>query len=69
MAKKSSLGKTAMWGLMGLLFIGLGGFGAVNLSGNIRTIGTVGDKSIAVDTYARQVQQELNAISRKLVHR
>ncbi|MEH6739413.1 MAG: peptidyl-prolyl cis-trans isomerase [Sulfitobacter sp.] len=65
MAKKSNVGKTAMWGLMGLLFIGLGGFGAVNLSGNIRTIGTVGDKSIAVDTYARQIQQELNAISRQ----
>jgi len=65
MAKKSSVGKTAMWILMALLFLGLGGFGAVNLSGNIRTIGSVGDKPIAVDTYARQVQQELNAISRQ----
>ncbi|MCX7566169.1 SurA N-terminal domain-containing protein [Sulfitobacter sp. F26169L] len=65
MAKRSSIGKTAMWGLMGLLFLGLGGFGAVNLSGNIRTIGSVGDKTIPVDTYARQIQQELNAISRQ----
>lgn len=65
MAKKSNVGKTAMWGLMGLLFIGLGGFGAVNLSGNIRTIGSVGDKPIDVDTYARQMQQELNTISRQ----
>lgn len=65
MAKRSSVGKTAMWGLMGLLFVGLGGFGAINLSGNIRTIGSVGDKPIPVDTYARQVQQELNAISRQ----
>lgn len=65
MAQKSGIGKTAMWGLMGLLFLGLGGFGAVNLSGNIRTIGTVGDKPIDVDTYARQMQQELNAISRQ----
>ncbi len=65
MAKKSNVSKTAMWGLMGLLFIGLGGFGAVNLSGNIRTIGTVGDKSIPVDTYARQIQQELRAISQQ----
>ena len=66
MAKKSSIGKTAMWGLMGLLFIGLGGFGAINLSGNIRTIGSVGDKPIDVDSYARQMQQELNAISRQM---
>lgn len=65
MAQKSGIGKTAMWGLMGLLFLGLGGFGAVNLSGNIRTIGTVGDKSIDVDTYARRMQQELNAISQQ----
>ncbi|MEQ6203751.1 peptidyl-prolyl cis-trans isomerase [Sulfitobacter sp. HNIBRBA2951] len=65
MAQKSSIGKTAMWGLMGLLFLGLGGFGAVNLSGNIRTIGSVGDKPIAVDTYARQIQQELQATSRR----
>ncbi len=65
MAKKSGIGKTAMWIVVGLLFIGLGGFGAVNLSGNIRTIGSVGDKPIAVDTYARQVQQELRAISRQ----
>ena len=63
MAKKNSVGKTAMWGLMGLLFVGLGGFGAVNLSGNLRTIGSVGDKPISVDTYARQIQQELRAIS------
>jgi len=65
MAQKSGIGKTAMWILMGLLFLGLGGFGAVNLSGNIRTIGSVGDKSINVDTYARQIQQELQAVSRQ----
>ncbi len=65
MAQKSSAGKTAMWILMGLLFLGLGGFGAVNLSGNIRTIGSVGEKSIPVDTYARQLQQELRALSQQ----
>jgi len=65
MAKKSGIGKTAMWILMGLLFLGLGGFGAVNLSGNIRTLGTVGEKPVAVDTYYRQMQQELRAISQQ----
>jgi peptidyl-prolyl cis-trans isomerase D len=65
MAKKSGIGKTAMWILMGLLFVALGGFGAANMSGDIRTLGTVGDKTIAVDTYARQVQQELRAISQQ----
>lgn len=65
MAKGSSVGKTAMWILMGLLILGLGGFGAINLSGNIRTIGTVGSKSIPVDTYARQLQNEIRAVERQ----
>ncbi|WP_237267439.1 peptidyl-prolyl cis-trans isomerase [Sulfitobacter alexandrii] len=54
-----------MWILMGLLILGLGGFGAVNLSGNLRTIGTVGDKSIPVDAYARQLQNEIRAIEQQ----
>lgn len=62
MAKGSSLSKTAVWVLMGLLILGLGGFGAVNLSGNIRSIGSVGSKSIPVDQYARQLQNEIRAI-------
>jgi peptidyl-prolyl cis-trans isomerase D len=63
MAKKGfSFSKTAVWVLMGLLILGLGGFGAINLSGNLRSIGTVGDKSISVDQYARQLQQEIRAI-------
>lgn len=65
MAKGSSISKTAVWILMGLLILGLGGFGAVNLSGNLRTIGTVGDKPIPVDTYARQLQNEIRAIEQQ----
>ncbi|MGC1495256.1 MAG: peptidyl-prolyl cis-trans isomerase [Sulfitobacter sp.] len=62
MAKGSSISKTAVWILMGLLILGLGGFGAVNLSGNVRSIGTVGDKPIPIDQYARQLSQEIRAI-------
>ncbi|MEW9920689.1 peptidyl-prolyl cis-trans isomerase [Marimonas sp. MJW-29] len=65
MAKSGGIGKTAMWVLMGLLILGLGGFGAVNLSGNIRSIGTVGSKSIPVDSYARQLQNEIRAIEQQ----
>ncbi len=65
MAKRSSIGTTAMWVLMGLLILSLGGFGAANLSGNIRTIGSVGDKPIYVDTYARQLQNEIRAIEQQ----
>lgn len=65
MAKGFSISKTAVWILMGLLILGLGGFGAVNLSGNVRTIGTVGDKSIPVDQYARNLSEEIRAIERQ----
>ena len=65
MSKSSSLSKTAIWILMGLLILGLAGFGATNLSGNIRTIGTAGDKPISVDTYYRQLQQEMRAIEQQ----
>lgn len=62
MAKSSGISKYAMWILMGLLILALGGFGAANLSGNIRTIGSVGNKSIQVDQYYRQLNQEIRAV-------
>lgn len=65
MAKGMSISKTAMWIIMGLLIIGLAGFGATNMGGNIRTIGSVGSKSIPVDQYARQLQNEIRAIEQQ----
>ncbi|MCV3272383.1 peptidyl-prolyl cis-trans isomerase [Roseobacter sinensis] len=66
MAKgSSSISKTAVWVLLGLLIIALGGFGATNLTGNIRSIGTVGDMPVSVDNYARQLQQEIQAVQQQ----
>lgn len=62
MAAGNSISKTFVWIIMGLAMLGLGGFGASNLSGNIRTIGTVGDKHINVNEYARQLGQEIRAV-------
>ncbi|WP_425039311.1 peptidyl-prolyl cis-trans isomerase [Primorskyibacter sp. S187A] len=61
--KTGGIGKTFVWILMGLLFVGLAGFGATNLSGTVRTVGSVGDEVITVDDYARAVQQELRTLS------
>lgn len=61
-AKGNSVTKTAVWILMGMLILGLGGFGAVNFNGNVSSIGTVGDKEISVDQYARELQQQIRAI-------
>ncbi|MEC9104731.1 MAG: SurA N-terminal domain-containing protein, partial [Pseudomonadota bacterium] len=59
MASKS--GKTAVWILMGLLILGLGGFGATSFTGNVRSIGSVGDRDISVNEYGRALQNEMRA--------
>ncbi|KMK67245.1 peptidylprolyl isomerase [Puniceibacterium sp. IMCC21224] len=62
MARKSgSLSKTVVWIILALVIVGLGGFGAVNLSGSVRSIGSVGNLSISVDSYARALQNEIRA--------
>lgn len=58
-----NLSKTAVWVLMGLLILGLGGFGVTSLSGSLRTVGQVGDKYIDIDDYARSLSQEMRAVS------
>ncbi|WP_371223822.1 SurA N-terminal domain-containing protein [Roseovarius sp. 2305UL8-3] len=61
MAGKSTISKTAVWILMGLLILGLGGFGVTNLSGNVRSVGSVGETQIDVRDYARALRNEINA--------
>ncbi|WP_300066325.1 peptidyl-prolyl cis-trans isomerase [uncultured Ruegeria sp.] len=61
-AGTKSLSKTFVWILMGLLMLGLAGFGAVNLSGTVRTVAQVGNESVSVDTYVRELQREIRAI-------
>ncbi len=58
-----SISKGAMWLLMGLLIIGLGGFGITNLGGAVRNIGAVGTAQIDVNTYARALRNEISAAS------
>ena len=57
------ISKGAMWVLMGLLIIGLGGFGVTNLGGAVRSVGHVGTAEIDVNTYARALRDEMNALS------
>lgn len=53
--------KTFVWILLGMLVLGLGGFGALNLSGTVRTVATVGDAQIGVNDYTRELQREIRA--------
>ncbi|WP_417208724.1 peptidyl-prolyl cis-trans isomerase [Antarctobacter sp.] len=58
-AKKSGIGKYLVWGLLGLLLLGLGGFGATNFSGTVRSIGKVGEAEISTSDYFRALQAEM----------
>ncbi len=61
--KKRRGASVMVWVLMAMLVGGLGGFGVTNFGGGITSIGTVGDRDIAVNDYARALRQELNAFS------
>jgi peptidyl-prolyl cis-trans isomerase D len=58
-AKKGN--KVILWGIVGLLFFGMVGFGATGLSGTVRTLGSVGDKDIGLNDYARELNQQMRA--------
>lgn len=59
---RGGITKTLVWILLGLLIVGLAGFGATNLSGAARSIGSVGDQEISIDEYARALQEDIRAI-------
>ena len=50
-----------VWIIMILLFIGLLGFGTGGLGGNIRSIGSAGDKDISVASYQRTLTDQIRA--------
>ena len=62
---KTSVSKIFVWILLGFLFVGLIGFGTGNLSGNIKTIGKIGDTEITVNQYVRALQSELRNTSQQ----
>jgi peptidyl-prolyl cis-trans isomerase D len=62
MAKKGNQ-RYGAWIIVGVLLVGLAGFGAGGLSGNIRSLGTVGDKEVSVATYQRTLNQQIRSLS------
>ena len=52
---------TIVWVLMGLMVLGLGGFGVTSFSGGSTSIGSVGDTTITADDYARALRNQMNA--------
>lgn len=66
MANLRTKGKsTIVWVLMGMLILGLGGFGVTNFGGSQTEIGRVGDTRITAVEYARALQNQLNAYTQQ----
>ncbi|MCV2880877.1 peptidyl-prolyl cis-trans isomerase [Actibacterium sp. XHP0104] len=66
-AKKT--GNIFVWGILGLLMIGLTGFGVTNFGGSVRSVGNVGDTPISTDRYYRALMQEIRAAEAQLDRR
>ncbi len=51
------------WIIVGVVLVGLAGFGSGGLSSSVRSLGTVGDKDISVNAYQQALNQQIRALS------
>lgn len=66
MAKAKSKQNIFVWLLMGLLVLGLAGFGVDGfLGGQVRSIGQVGGRDISASAYSRALQNEMRVIEQQ----
>lgn len=64
--KKSKKGHAVLSGvLLAMIVGGLGGYGVTNFGGGVTKIGSVGDREITVDDYARAMRQQANQLSQQ----
>lgn len=56
------LSKTFVWILMGMLIVGLAGFGAVNFTSSSSSVAQVGDEEVSIGNYVRELQREQRAL-------
>ena len=56
---------TIVWILMGLMVLGLGGFGVTSFSGGTTEVASVGQTKITADEYARALKSELRAFQQQ----
>ena len=58
--------QVATWMMMGMLILGLGGFGITSFGGSVTSVGSVGPVTISTTDYARAIRQEINSFSQQL---
>jgi peptidyl-prolyl cis-trans isomerase D len=57
--------EVAVWTLMGMLILGLGGFGVTSFSGGVTKVASVGDVEVTTNDYARALQTQVNAFAQQ----
>ena len=57
---KSKTASYAVYGVLGLLVLSLGGFGVTSFGGSAQSVASVGDREVGVNEYARAVNNELS---------
>lgn len=55
-----------VWILLGVMVLGLGGFGVSNFGSGKQVVGSVGDTDITLNDYARALRQEMNAAQQQI---
>lgn len=62
---KRKASNIVVWILLGLLVVGLAGFGIGDFGGSVRSVGTVGDEEIETQDYALALQSQLAQLQRQ----
>ncbi len=66
MAKAKGGNRLGVWIIVGLLFVGLIGFGGAGLVTGARTVATVGDKEVTTQAYVNALRDQLDAFSQQI---
>ncbi len=64
--RRGKASEVAVWTLMGMLILGLGGFGVTSFSGGVTKVGSVGNIEITTNDYARALQTQVNAFAQQV---
>ena len=66
---QNKIARGAVWVIMGLVVVGLVGFGSFNFGGGGQSVGKVGETPISTNRYFREVNAQLDAIEQQFGQR
>ena len=63
---QSKTRQIGVWVILGLLVVGLVGFGSTGFNGNVRSLGSAGAKDISIQSYANALRRQIEAFSQQI---